>query len=157
MQSRHWTRWTPEMDAALRKHYPSGGSREVIAALGGIVKNKQVQQRARMLGLSTVMKGGRYAPEFRWTPEQDEVLYSIYPLGGAEACLQELPMRTRRAIRQRAWELGIGAYETGSPILTPKFDDGPLREAMRGLDGLTRARLSGESADLLRQLGHNPA
>lgn len=42
-----------------------------------------------------------------WTPFADDVIEARYPEGGADACLPLLPGRTKAAIMQRAFKLGI--------------------------------------------------
>ncbi len=42
-----------------------------------------------------------------WTEEEDNILFDIYPTGGADECIKRIPYRTRVAISVRANSLGI--------------------------------------------------
>ena len=42
-----------------------------------------------------------------WTPAEHAVIREHYPSGGAPACMEHLPGRTRRAVENRAAYLGI--------------------------------------------------
>jgi len=43
----------------------------------------------------------------KWTEIEDALIRTLYPAGGVEACLKELPKRSEQAIRGRAHHLGV--------------------------------------------------
>jgi hypothetical protein len=42
-----------------------------------------------------------------WTTAEERLLRTLYPAGGTRAVTAQLPRRTKRAIKQRAYQLGI--------------------------------------------------
>lgn len=108
--------WSAAEDKIVEQYYPSEGRKKCLERLPGRTP-KSLIHRARFLGVKVdpkVSKALRAAAapfnqsSTAWSPAEDAVLKHLYPKGGATACLQRLPRRSRDAILQRAGRLGIG-------------------------------------------------
>lgn len=84
----------------LRKWYPTKG--KDIPELQGRFTSKQIISRASSLGLRMEVKGARA----KWTPEEDAILYSEYPIKKANipALLKD---HSENSIIHRARRLGL--------------------------------------------------
>jgi len=106
--------WSAAEDKIDMQYYASEGRKKCLARLPGRTA-KSLIHRARFLDVKVDPKVAKAlraaaAPFNRgnaWTPGEDRVLKHLYPKGGATACLQRLPRRSKDAILQRAGRLGI--------------------------------------------------
>lgn len=109
--------WRTGEEAILRRHYPLRGVRgvnvELMAAGFAERSADAIYCRARDLGV-------RYAPgesppqtpkrNYRyWTQDEEVILHSHYPQGGADAVSRHLPWRSKSSIRKVADRAGLSA------------------------------------------------
>jgi hypothetical protein len=106
-QGKKPTAWSQSDLAAVREHYPRGGSPEVLKHLPTPRTIRAIQEQAALMDLS--------APG-RWTRELDAIVLEHYTAKGADE-VAILTGRTVFAVRRRAAALGIRADRSRAGVI----------------------------------------
>lgn len=111
------SRWTEREDQIISEAYAVGGTSACVDALRSEGYDRgltAVSRRARKIGVAAKSESPLAN---RWTPEETEVVRSLYPEGGAEAVRARLAEmgreRTTAAISSRAHAMGVRHQVSG--------------------------------------------
>lgn len=122
--------WTPEEIAILIKTYPAKGTDACLALLPGRTK-AAIATRAKKQNIrlnSESMRNVRVAASLkgaatirRWDEELDKRLAEVYTKHGTLAACKALPWFNKRAIKNRAYQLGLRVNKClfSAPIEVP--------------------------------------
>ena len=93
-------KWTPEMMAYVREHYPTENTREIARCLG--VSQEAVWDKANQMGVTKEQTKKKMV----WTPEKVEYLVKHYPTGKIVEIAKHLNCHTK-SVQWKAARLGL--------------------------------------------------